>query len=180
MPDFIAQDGSVLFRTIVVGIASYVTLIAVLRVSGKRTLAKMNAFDFVVTIALGSTLATILLSPDVSLVQGAAALALLVALQWLVATLVIRFPFVEAAAKSRPRLMVARGEPLEDAMREERVARAEILQAARREGIADLGDVEAIVLETDGSFSVIGHVPGSRSTLEDVHGADSRDISAPG
>jgi uncharacterized membrane protein YcaP (DUF421 family) len=41
-----------------------------LRVSGKRTLAKMNAFDLVVTVALGSTLATILLSADVSLAEG--------------------------------------------------------------------------------------------------------------
>ena len=54
-------DGwSVLFRTAVVGVLAYVCLIFFLRISGKRTLSKMNAFDFVVTVALGSTLATIL------------------------------------------------------------------------------------------------------------------------
>jgi uncharacterized membrane protein YcaP (DUF421 family) len=50
-----------LVRVLVVGSCGYVALIALLRISGKRTLAKLNAFDFVVTVALGSTLATVLL-----------------------------------------------------------------------------------------------------------------------
>ena len=56
-------------RTIVVGILAYIALVSLLRVSGKRTLSKMNAFDLVVTVALGSTLATILLSKDVALAE---------------------------------------------------------------------------------------------------------------
>ena len=59
-----------LLRTLVVGALTYVVLVAFLRVSGKRTLAKMNAFDLVVTVALGSTLATVLLSKDVALADG--------------------------------------------------------------------------------------------------------------
>ena len=51
----------------VVGVLAYVALVFLLRISGKRTLSKMNAFDFVVTVALGSTLATILLSTAVVL-----------------------------------------------------------------------------------------------------------------
>ena len=49
-------------RILIVGFLAYVALIICLRISGKRTLAKWNAFDFVVTIALGSILATHLLS----------------------------------------------------------------------------------------------------------------------
>jgi hypothetical protein len=52
--------GTTLLRTIVVGIAAYLVLIAVVRICGKRTLSKFNAFDFVVTVSLGSTLATVL------------------------------------------------------------------------------------------------------------------------
>jgi uncharacterized membrane protein YcaP (DUF421 family) len=54
-------------RVLVVGPLAYVSLVLFLRVSGKRTLTKLNAFDLVVTSALGSTLATILLSKSVSL-----------------------------------------------------------------------------------------------------------------
>ncbi len=53
-------------RVILVGVPAYLSLLLLLRVSGKRTLAKMNAFDFIVTIALGSILATLLTSRSVT------------------------------------------------------------------------------------------------------------------
>jgi uncharacterized membrane protein YcaP (DUF421 family) len=52
-------------RTLLMTSLSYVTMVILLRISGKRTLAKMNAFDFVVTIALGSSLATVALNKSV-------------------------------------------------------------------------------------------------------------------
>jgi uncharacterized membrane protein YcaP (DUF421 family) len=64
-----------------VGAAAYFALIVLLRLSCKRTLAKLNAFDFVVTVALGSTPATVLLTSDVALAEGVLAFTLLVALQ---------------------------------------------------------------------------------------------------
>ncbi|MFN2441460.1 MAG: DUF421 domain-containing protein, partial [Thermoanaerobaculia bacterium] len=60
-----------LIRVFVISILAYVALVLFLRVSGKRTLTKLNAFDLVVTVALGSTLATIILSKDVALAEGA-------------------------------------------------------------------------------------------------------------
>jgi uncharacterized membrane protein YcaP (DUF421 family) len=71
-----------LLRVVVVGTLAYVILVLLLRVTGKRTLSKMNAFDLVVTVALGSTLATVLLSKDVALAEGVVAFALLVLLQY--------------------------------------------------------------------------------------------------
>jgi uncharacterized membrane protein YcaP (DUF421 family) len=72
-------------RVLLVGIASYAFLIASIRILGERTLAQLNAFDFVVTVALGSTLATILLTSDVAFVEGIVALSLLLLLQAVVA-----------------------------------------------------------------------------------------------
>jgi hypothetical protein len=59
-----------LTRVAAVGTAAYVTLVVALRLSGKRTLAKLNAFDLVVTVALGSALATVVLDPGVSWAEG--------------------------------------------------------------------------------------------------------------
>ena len=59
-----------LLRVLVVGTLAYAALVLLLRVTGKRTLSKMNAFDLIVTVALGSTLATVLLSKDVALAEG--------------------------------------------------------------------------------------------------------------
>lgn len=93
-------------RTALVGVLAYLSLVVLLRVSGKRTLSKMNAFDLVVTVALGSTLATILLSEDVALLEGVTALVVLIAMQFAIAWLVVRSPMVGRLVKSEPTLLV--------------------------------------------------------------------------
>lgn len=147
-----------LARVVLVGVPAYVVLIAMLRVAGKRSLAKLNAFDLIVTIALGSTLATVLLSSSVALAEGLAAMALLLVMQFAVAWVSSRSPRIDGLVKSEPTLLYRHG-PLHDAMRRERVSSEELLQVARREGRADLSEVAAIVLESDGSFSVLDEYP---------------------
>jgi uncharacterized membrane protein YcaP (DUF421 family) len=145
---------SVLGRTLLVGTAAYVTLVLVLRTTGKRTLAKLNAFDFVVTVALGSTLASVLTSRDVAWAQGALAFALLAALQYAVTWLSVRSPRVRRLVRSEPALLVHRGELLPQRLRAERVVEAEVEAAVRAAGLARVADAAAVVLETDGSLSV--------------------------
>lgn len=161
-------------RILVVGTLAYVCLILVLRVSGKRTLAKMNAFDFVVTVALGSTLATIILSKDTSLAGGVLALGLLIGLQYLVAFGAQRTEWLGRVVKSEPALLFRRGEYLDGALRRERVTREEVQAAIRSNGQMDAHDVEAVVLETDGSFSVLASSasPPRDSTLGPVQGTE--------
>lgn len=150
-------------RTLLVGAAAYAALVLVLRVSGKRTLAKMNAFDLVVTVALGSTLASVLTSKDVSFVQGIAALGLLVGLQFVVAWSSVRSKRVRRLVRSEPALLLHRGELLHDALRRERVTRSEVEGTVRSRGIARLEDAFAVILESNGELSVIpAIVPGTR------------------
>ncbi|WP_047864368.1 DUF421 domain-containing protein [Rubrobacter aplysinae] len=148
-----------LLRTAIVGILAYAALVLFLRVSGKRTLSKMNAFDLIVTVALGSTLATVLLSSSVSLATGLLAFALLIGLQYAVTWLSVRSPAVHGVVKGEPAMLVHKGSLLRDAMRRERVTEGEILAALRSEGVPDLAQVEALVLETDSSFSVLTSPP---------------------
>ena len=144
-----------LLRVAVVGILAYIALVVLLRVSGKRALSKLNAFDFVVTIALGSVLATILLSEDVALAEGVLAFVVLLVLQYLITWLSVRSAAVRRLVKSEPALLLFRGQLLEQAMRAERVTEDEVLDAARSHGVGALDEIEALVLETDGTFSVI-------------------------
>jgi uncharacterized membrane protein YcaP (DUF421 family) len=158
------------------GALAYLGLVILLRISGKRTLAKMNAFDLVVTVAVGSTLATTLLNRDVSVYESLVAFALLFALQYLVAWLAVRSGRFSRLIKAQPRMLYFRGQFLRDAMRAERVVEVEIRQAARSSGYASLEKVEAVVLETDGSFTVLGKATtGTQSTIRDVAGPDQRD-----
>jgi uncharacterized membrane protein YcaP (DUF421 family) len=143
-------------RVVVVGTLAYAAIVLLLRTTGKRTLSKMNAFDLIVTVALGSTLATVLLSETVALAEGVTAFALLVSLQFVVAWLSARWPSFRGIVKAEPRLLLHRGRMLSRALRDERVAPEEVLAAARSSGFARLDEVEAVVLETDGTFSVVG------------------------
>lgn len=144
-----------LLRIAIVGIGAYVGLVVMLRASGKRTLSKMNAFDFIVTVALGSTLAAVLLDRDVPLADGLAALALLVWLQYAITWASVRSARVRALVKSEPTLLVHDGAYLEEAMRRQRVTREEILGSLRQHGHTDLARIACVVLESDGSLSVV-------------------------
>lgn len=158
-------------RTIVVGVLAYAILVAMLRVSGKRTLSKMNAFDLIVTVALGSTLATILLSNDVALAEGIAAFATLIILQFTVAWLSVRSSVVQRVVKATPKLLFYQGQFIDEALAWERVTREEVYAAMRAQGIAALEKVGAVVLETDGSFTVLKHTEDvETSTLKYVSG----------
>ncbi|SEK67828.1 Protein of unknown function [Blastococcus sp. DSM 46786] len=169
------DNWSDVIRVLLVGAAAYATVVVALRLSGKRTLTKLNAFDLVVTVALGSTLATILLSSDVAWVEGAVALGLLALLQAVVAWLTVRWPGLRTVVTSRPTLVLSDGEPLPDRMREVRIGIDEIRQAVRSSGSGDLADVAAVVLESDGSLSVIpAEKYGTGAALEGVAGADAR------
>ncbi|MDQ3205513.1 MAG: DUF421 domain-containing protein [Pseudomonadota bacterium] len=144
-----------LMRVLIVGVCAYAALIVLLRASGKRTLTKMNAFDFVVTVALGSTLATIVLSSDVSLAEGVLALAVLIFLQFCITWMSARWRWVHDLVASEPTLLLHDGQMLDQAMRKERVNRQAMLQTLRNHGVDDPADAQAVVMETDGSFSII-------------------------
>ncbi|GGD15560.1 DUF421 domain-containing protein [Aureimonas glaciei] len=148
------QDWQGIVRTIFVGILAYVALVAFLRISGKRTLAKLNAFDLVVTVALGSTLSAILLQESIALVEGAVALALLISMQFLVAFLSVRWKGFAKVVRSEPTLLVRKGEFCDGALRSERVTRDEALGAVRASGGRAVEDVEFLILESDGTMSV--------------------------
>ncbi len=160
-----------LIRIVVVGVLAYVGLVFLVRASGKRTLSKMNAFDLVVTVALGSTLATVLLSKTVALAEGVLAFAVLILLQFAVTWASMRSSMVRRLVKNEPKLLVYGGRFLRDAMESERVTESEVLAAVREQGMGDLEAVGAAVLETDGNVTVISRCElGSASALQSVSG----------
>ena len=165
------QNWAALVRVVAIGVLGYTAVILLLRISGKRTLSKMNAFDLVVTVSLGSTLATVLLSKSVTLAEGALAFAVLISLQFVVAWLSVRSAIVRKLVKAEPRLLFHRGEYLYSAMRDERVTEEEVRAAVRSQGYPSMQEVRAVVLETDGSFSAVQETQNpDSSALKDVRG----------
>lgn len=159
-----------LLRVVVITLSAYAILIVVLRAAGKRALAKLNAFDLVVTVALGSTLATVLLSKDVALAEGALAFAMLAGLQYGVARASIRWRWFRNAVRAEPRLLLKDGVLRREAMAAERVTADEVTSALRQQGIGRIADAAAVVLETDGSLSVIPASAGPVAELDVLEG----------
>lgn len=141
-------------RVAVTGTVAYVSLVLFLRISGKRTLAKLNAFDLVVTVALGSILAAIPLQAGVSVSEGLAAFIVLIGLQYVVTFISVRSQGFAQAVRSEPALLLKDGVFCDQAMLRERVTREEALSAIRSSGGREASDAESVVLESDGSISV--------------------------
>ena len=142
-------------RTVLLGLLSYVAVVALLRLSGKRTLSKFNMFDFVVTVAFGSVLASMLVSKSVALAQGVTAFAMLIGLQLAVTYASVRSERFQNLVKAQPSVLFYKGHWYRDRMRDERVSEEELKASARQSGTAGLDQVGALVLETDGTISVI-------------------------
>lgn len=149
------QDWSGIARTVAVGLLAYVTLVLFLRISGKRTLAKLNAFDLVVTVALGSTLSAILLQESIALAEGATALALLIAMQFIVTFISVRSERFAKIVRSEPALLVRDGAFCRAAMKRERITEDEALSAVRAAGGRGVEDVASLILESDGTLNTV-------------------------
>lgn len=171
MDNLFFNDWEEIWRILIVSVCAYILLVIILRISGKRTLSKMNAFDFIITIALGSTLATILLSKDTALAEGVLALGLLVFFQYSITWLSVRSEKFQELIKSSPSLLLFKGKYLAAALKKERMTKEEIDAQLRQKGIEDIREVDAVVLETDGTLSVIEKlkfIEGDASSMSSV------------
>jgi uncharacterized membrane protein YcaP (DUF421 family) len=159
-------------HTFIIGSLAYFFFFGMLRLSGKRTLSQWNAFDFVVTVAFGAILAKTIMPQQTTLLQGAIVLGLLVVWQVILAWLSVRVPMFQRVVKGTPRLLLWQGKFQESALRAERVTPAEIRAAIRSKGITEVEQVGAVVLETDGTFTVMPTVNehAHNSALTDVEG----------
>lgn len=156
-----------LVRIVVGGVVMYAALVLFLRVSGSRTLAKMNAFDFVVTVAIGAAFGGSLTSRSVAFAEAVTAFGVLVSLQYLVGWLQVRWPLFRRAVTNPPTLLYYRGEYRRGEMQRQRVTEADLHALVRGRKTGSMRDVEAVVLETSGEFSVVTSVDDG-SAMDDV------------
>lgn len=144
-----------LLRIFIVGVVSYIALILLLRAAGKRTLSRMNAYDMVITMALGSILAKVLLTADQSISESVTAMFVLIGLQYGVSVAMCHCRWVRHFISSKPAVLFHQGAYIDSAMRKERVDKDEVQAAIHAKGIADNAMVEAVILGTNGDLSVL-------------------------
>lgn len=139
--------------TVLSAVAVFVLVWLVVRIVGKRELSEMAPFDFVILVVLGDLVAESVIAEDTSVTGAVVAVATFGLLTVVVSWLSYRLPRQRPVFEGVPTLLIRDGEVIEEAMRIERLNRADLLAAARIEGIRRLDDVEWAVLEQDGKFS---------------------------
>lgn len=142
-------------RTLLMGIMAYAVIVIIVRISGKRSLTQLNAFDLIVTVALGSILSSVILLQEIAIAQGITAFLVLIIMQYFITKLSVSTNVVNKYIKASPVMLFYNGEYQHGNMKKERVVETEIKQAIRSNGNGGLSDVRAVILETDGSLSVI-------------------------
>ena len=139
-------------RICVIGALAYIALVIMLRISGTRTLSKMNSFDFIVTIALGSTLSSGILQKSTTLADVAMAFAVLIGLQFFVTKAAVKSEKFNRLVKASPVVLFENGLYLEKQMNGSNVTKDEIQAAARQAGLSEMDKVKTVVLESNGKI----------------------------
>ena len=154
MRELLFKDWETLGHIATCATISFLVLFAFIRISGKRTLAKLNAFDFVVSVTLGSTLSSMMLL-KVTVSEGLVALIIIIALQYVLAFLAKKSKFMEKAINSTPTLLFYNGKFLTSAMKRELITEEEIYSEIRKYRMERIEDVRAVVMELNGEMTVI-------------------------
>jgi uncharacterized membrane protein YcaP (DUF421 family) len=168
MKELFFKDWESIGHVALCAVIAYFILFLFIRISGKRTLSKLTAFDFVVTITLGSTLSSMILA-KVVLIDGAVALAIIISLQYLLAWTAKESKVLEKVINSSPTLVFYQGKFLKDAMDKEVLTEEEVYAEIRKFRMLNVNDVEAVVMELNGELTVIKKAANvSHSSLKDI------------
>lgn len=154
MEKWIYAEEKTLFYVFVSTIVVFISIILLTRIFGKRSFSKMSSFDFACTIAVGSIIASTLLSKSVSLLQGLFALVLIFLLQIITASL-RRFSFFCKIVDNKPLLLMKNKTILWENLKKANVTEDDIKAKLREANVIELNEVKAVVLETTGDISVL-------------------------
>ncbi|MGA8855511.1 MAG: YetF domain-containing protein [Christiangramia sp.] len=132
----------------------YVAIILFTRIFGKRSFSKMSSFDFAMTVAVGSMIASTVLTKSVSLFQGIAGLFFIYLLQ-LVAAYFRRWKKFQNLIDNTPLLLMDGSEILSKNLRKARVTESDLRSKLREANVLKLEQVKAVIFETTGDIVVL-------------------------
>ena len=138
------------------GIAIYFFLLGIFRLGGKRSLAQITTFDFVLVIIISETTQNAMVGDDYSLTNALLLIVTMVAIDVAISIVKERWPLVEKIVDGVPLIILEDGRPLKDRMKKARVGEDDIMQAARQlQGLERMEQIKYAVLERRGSITII-------------------------
>jgi uncharacterized membrane protein YcaP (DUF421 family) len=175
---WIRAEGDAALMVVLSAVALYGLLILYTRLVGLRSFSKMSGFDFAITVAVGSVLASVTLWQKPTLWEGAVALGALFGLQFVVGNLRKRIPGVTTAIDNAPLLLMDGPEVRSDNLRRANMTEADLRAKLREANVTQLEQVRAVVMESTGDVSVL-HAPPDAPALDDGLLADVEDGTGP-
>jgi len=133
----------------------YMFLLVLLRLTGKRQVGQLAPFDLVLLLVLSNAVQNSMNAGDNSLVGGLISAATLVGLNYGIGYATFRNKRLEALIEGQPEIIIHNGRVYEDAMKRAQLTHHELNAALRRAGCACPEDVQAALLENNGSISVV-------------------------
>lgn len=156
---WITTTGTAVLMILGTAVGIYAALLVFTRMAGLRSFSKLSSFDFAITVAFGSVVATVVLSEDPPLLQGVIGLAALFVIQTLVSVLRNHSGLVRRAVDNRPLLLMAGAEVLPENLRTARMTRDDLRAKLREANVLHLDQVRAVVMESTGDVSVLHASP---------------------
>jgi uncharacterized membrane protein YcaP (DUF421 family) len=147
--------GSLILRSA----AIYLVLLIGLRVFGKREVGQFTLFDLVFVLLVANAVQPAMTGRDTSLGGGFVIIATLLSLNFAVSRLRIRFPVIERVLESKSVVVALDGRWLPEKLKREGITDDECLAALREHGIGSIDETKLVVLEADGSLSVVPKDP---------------------
>jgi uncharacterized membrane protein YcaP (DUF421 family) len=139
----------------------YLFLVVFLRLFGKRELAQLNPFDLVVLLSLSNTVQNAMIGDDNSVSGGVIGAFSLLAINWLLAWILYRAPKATVLLSGSAATLVRGGVVDEEEMKKQSLTHEDLVSVLNKNGFNDPADVQACVLEPNGTFYVEGNKPSS-------------------
>jgi uncharacterized membrane protein YcaP (DUF421 family) len=147
-------------ESVIRALCTYVFLLVVFRIAGRRTLGEMSAFEFVILLIISETTQQALLDSDPSMTNAGLVIITLIMSALVMSLLKQRWPRIQTMAEGRPLVLIENGRLKEEALKEARVGVDEILVAARStQGLERMSQIKHAVLEASGGISIIPREP---------------------
>ena len=163
---WLTTSWTVILMVIISAIGIYIAVIFFTRISGLRSFSKMSSFDFAMTVAVGSVIATTVLDENIPLIQAIVGLGALYALQIGVAKLRGISPLIDNLVDNQPILLMKGPQMLDENLKATKVTPDDIRAKLREANVTDFSQIKAVILETTGDISVL-HTMDSSQVLDD-------------
>ena len=165
MEKWFSFDLTSMIAIVLTAIGIYIATIIFTRIAGKRSFSKMSSFDFAMTVALGSMIATTVLSKSVSMWEGVVGLGIVYLLQLTVAIL-RRFKIIRNSVDNAPLLLMDGQKILHENLKKARVTEEDLRSKLREANVIRMKEVRAVIFEATGDISVM-HTGDDSEELED-------------